>query len=259
MPLGLPHRPPLAMRLWLAQRFGRADRTGSSSAATGRSSGKAMSIESLEHMVRNRVRMFLRHTWLVTFLGSIALGDAAWAAFYFTTQPTVMRIAAGSDGSDNAKLAQVFSQKFADDRDKIRFQFVATAGPKESAQALANRDADLAILPSTIGNSPDWPVVAILRQNVMALIVPAPATPITAKKETSAPAKKETSAAEKKEAGAKGSKSARAGKGDKAAAGKNAKATKSGDAEAAEAGGDKSGEDAGETAAADDKSKKVRQ
>ena len=45
-----------------------------------------------------------------------------------------------------------------------------------------NGNADLAILPSTIGNSPDWPVVAILRQNVMALIVPAPAT---------APAKKE--------------------------------------------------------------------
>ena len=124
---------------------------------------------------------------------------------------------------------------------------------------MAGGNVDLAILPSTIGNSPDWPVVAILRQNVMALIVPAPATPITAKKETSAPAKKETSTAEKKEGGAKGSKSARAGKGDKVAAGKNAKATKSDDAEAAEVGGDKSGEDAGETAAAGDKSKKVRQ
>jgi TRAP-type uncharacterized transport system substrate-binding protein len=177
------------MRLWLAQRFGRADRTGSSSAATGRSSGKAMSIESLEHMVRNRVRMFLRHTWLVTFLGTIALGGTVWAAFYFTTQPTVMRIAAGSDGSDNAKLAQVFSQKFAEDRDKIRFQFVATAGPKESAQALANRDADLAILPSTIGNSPNWPVVAILRQNVMAFIVPAPSASATKKGKTSKSAK----------------------------------------------------------------------
>ncbi len=91
----------------------------------------------------------------------------------------------------------------------------------------------------------------------MALIVPAPATPITAKKETSAPAKKETSAAEKKDKSAKGGTSARTGKGDKAATGKNAKAAKGDDA--AEAGGDKSGEDAGETAAAGDKSKKVQQ
>jgi TRAP-type uncharacterized transport system substrate-binding protein len=245
------------MKLWLAQRFGLVGKT--SSAMPGHASGNTMSTEPLEHIVRNRVRRFLRHTWLVTILGTIILGAGVAAAIYLTTAPTVMRIAAGPADSANTKFVQVLTQKFGDDRDKIKLQLIATGGPKESAQAMAGGNADLAILPSTIGNSPDWPVVAILRQNVMALIVPAPATPITAKKETSAPAKKETSTAEKKEAGAKGSKSARAGKGDKAAAGKNAKATKSGDAEAAEAGGDKSGEDAGETAAADDKSKKVRQ
>jgi NMT1-like family len=39
---------------------------------------------------------------------------------------------------------------------------------------LSSRRADLAIVPTTVGKSPDWPVIAILRQNVIALIVPAP-------------------------------------------------------------------------------------
>jgi TRAP-type uncharacterized transport system substrate-binding protein len=218
----------------------------------GQASGNAMTIESIEHIVRNRARAFLRHTWLVTILGTIILGAGVAAAIYLTTAPTVMRIAAGPADSANTKFVQVLAQKFANDRDSIKPQLVATGGPKESAQAMAAGDADLAILPSTIGNSPDWPVVAILRQNVMALIVPTPATTVTAKKETSV--------LEKKEKSAKGGKSAKAGKSDKAAkSGKNAKAAKSDDAAAADAGDDKSSEDAGQTAAAGDKLKKVQQ
>jgi TRAP-type uncharacterized transport system substrate-binding protein len=235
------------MKLWLARRFGRAGNT--SSATPGQTSGNSMTIESIEHIVRNRVRTFLRHTWLVTILGTIILGAGVAAATYLTTAPTVMRIAAGPADSANTKFVQVLAQKFANDRDSIKPQLVATGEPKRSAQAMAAGDADLAILPSTIGNSPDWPVVAILRQNVMALIVPAPATTVTAKKETSAP--------EKKEKSAKGGKSAKAGKSDKAAkSGKNTKAAKGDDAaDAADAGDDKSSEDA----AAGDKLKKVQQ
>src|ERR1700730_15339742 len=88
MPPGLPHQP-LAMRLWLFRRS--AGETG----ATGHSSGRSMSIGSLEHMMRNRVRMFLRHTWLVTILGTIVLAGVVWAAFYYSTKNTVMRIGAG--------------------------------------------------------------------------------------------------------------------------------------------------------------------
>jgi len=254
MPAGILNRLPLAMKLWLAQRFGRAG--SASSSMPGHISGNPMSIGSLEHTVRIRVRTFLRHTWLVTILGTIILGASVAAAIYLTTAPTLMRIAAGPADSANTKFVEVVTQKFADDHDKIKVRLVATGGAKESAQAMAAGNADLAILPGMIGNSPDWPVVAILRQNVMALIVPAPATTVTTKKETSAPAKKEASAVEKKEKSAKSGKSAKAAKN-----GKTAKAAKSGDADAADADavGDKSGEDAGETAAAADKLKNVQQ
>ena len=167
MPPGLPHQP-LAMRLWLSRRSGRAAGTDSA----GHSSGRSMSIGSLEHMMRNRFRMFLRHTWLVTILGTIVLGGVVWAAFYYSTKNTMMRIATGPG---SAKIVQVLANTLAKSHDRLQLQVVTTDSAIASAQALNSGSADLAIVPTTVGKSPDWPVVAILRQNVIALIVPAPA------------------------------------------------------------------------------------
>jgi TRAP-type uncharacterized transport system substrate-binding protein len=185
MPPGLPHQP-LAMRLWLFRRSGR----GGGADSTGGSSGRSMSIGSLEHMMRNRFRMFLRHTWLVTILGTIVLGGVVWAAFYYSTRDTVMRIATGPNGT---KIVQVLAATLAKSHDRLQLQVVTTDSADASALALTNGSADLAIVPTTVGKSPDWPVVAILRQNVIALIVPAPTptpTPAAAAAAAPAPAKK---------------------------------------------------------------------
>jgi TRAP-type uncharacterized transport system substrate-binding protein len=229
MPPRLPKRPPLAMKLWLSQRFGRQGKAESSSHA--HASGKSMSIESLEHIVRSRFRMFLRHTWLVAIIGSLIIGGCVWAAFYFMTAPDTMRIAVGPAGSVSEKIGRVLLQKFADDKDKIQLHLVATGGPKDSVEALSKGAADLAVVPSTANDSANWPVVAILQQNVVALIVPAPAVAVTAKKEAP-PAKKEAAVSEKKEKPAKTGKGAKGNKGSKqaktaAAAAKASKAAKS--------------------------------
>jgi TRAP-type uncharacterized transport system substrate-binding protein len=174
------------MRLWLFRRSGRTDGTDSA----GHASGRSMSIGSLEHMMRNRFRMFLRHTWLVTILGTIALGGVVWAAFYYSTKNTEMRIATGPNG---AKIVRVLASTLAKSHDRLQLQVVATDSASAGEEALRNGSADLAIVPSTIGKSPDWPVVAILRQNVVALIVPAPApapTPAPAAAAAPTPAKK---------------------------------------------------------------------
>jgi TRAP-type uncharacterized transport system substrate-binding protein len=217
MNAGPPNSPPLAMKLWLAQRFRLT--------SPDRSSGGALSknFESLEHTVRNKVRVFLRNTWLITMFGTIILGGGVWAAIYFTGKPAVMKIAAGPAGSIDAKLAQLLAEKTASNRDKINLAVVATTGPAQSAKAIGDRAADLAIVPGTIGSSPDWSVVAILRQNVIALIVPpaaAPAAPALASassKEVAAPTTKETAEAQKKGKGSKGSKDVKAAKAAKGA------------------------------------------
>jgi TRAP-type uncharacterized transport system substrate-binding protein len=215
MPAGLPHRPPLAMKLWLARMFGRSSQAGASADASGHAPGKVMSIESLEHMVQSRMRAFLRHTWLVTILGTLVLVGVVSLALYYFTQDTAIRVAAGPDGGINAKLVELIEQKVAKAHDRMELQLVKTAGPEQTAHAIATRQADLAILPSTIGKSPDWPVVAILRQNVMALIVPAPAAAEkpakTAKKKKAAKADK----AAKSDKNDKSDKSDQSGDGDK--------------------------------------------
>jgi TRAP-type uncharacterized transport system substrate-binding protein len=210
MPPGLPHRPPLAMRLWLFRRS-KGSGTGSASAAHSHSSGHAMSIESLEHMVRSRVRMFLRHTWLVTILGTVLLGAAVWAGFYSTTQADHMRIAAGPLDS---KFVQALSNQIANGHRDISLQIVPTQGSKETAQAISKGQADLAILPSNLGDSLNWPVIAILRQNVMALIVPAPG----AANKPGSGASAVTANAAKGSKGAAGSKPAKGTKSTKTAA-----------------------------------------
>jgi TRAP-type uncharacterized transport system substrate-binding protein len=223
MPPGLPHQP-LAMRLWLSRRSGRTDGTGSA----GHSSGRSMSIGSLEHMMRNRFRMFLRHTWLVTILGTIVLAGVVWAAFYYSTKNTVMRIAAGPNG---AKIVQVLANTLAKSHDRLQLQVVATDSASAGEEALRNGSADLAIVPSTIGKSPDWPVVAILRQNVMALIVPAPAPAPTLAPATAAaaPAPAKKVATPKATKTAKPAKPAKATKTTKAT--KTAKTTKDKDSD----------------------------
>jgi TRAP-type uncharacterized transport system substrate-binding protein len=196
------------MKLWLSQGFGQAKHDAN------------MGLESLEHLMRNRFRMLLRHTWLVTILGTLVIGALVWWLVYITIAPTDMKIAAGPGGSANVKLVKLLTQRFVAERDKVRLSLVPTDGPQQSLQTITNNDADLAIIPSMIDNSPDLPVVAILRQNVMALIVPAPPPPPKKEiaKEAAPPAKKEATAPEKPE-------KATAAKGAKAAA-KNAKPAK---------------------------------
>ncbi len=241
-----------------------------------------MGIESLEHMVRNRVRTFLRNTWLVTILGTLIIGGGVGWAIYLTTAPTVMRIAAGPPGSSDAKFVQILTQKLPSDHDSIQLQLVSTGGSQQSAQAITDGSVDLAVLPSTLSDSANWPVVAILRQNVMALIVPPPPPPnVTAKTEpapvATPPAQKEANTAEKKEKPAKhgkGSKeskrtgNAKAAKDDKndkadkndkvAANAKNAKSAKAEDTDADDdSGGDAA--DAGSKADASNKLEKFSQ
>lgn len=227
MPPGPSHRPPLAMKLWLWRRFGRNKELEPSSAAPAHALTAAMSLEALGHTVRNRIRAFLRHTRTVTILGMIILGGLIWAALHVTLAPTQMRVAAGPPGSADVKFVEMLSYKFAVEHDRVQLHLVTTDGPKASAAAIANGEADLAVLPSTLGDLPDWPAVAILRQNVMALIVPTQPPPAPPKKEAAPPpAPKEASAPESKEKVAKPEKGT-----DKTKGAKNEKNDKSDQAE----------------------------
>ena len=207
----------MAMRFWLFRRASTANED-----AFVASAGRAtMSYESLEHMVRSRVRMFLRHTWLVTILGTLLLGAAVWAAIHFTMASDYLRIAAGPL---DARFVHALSNQLATDHRNLHLQIVPTTSPQATAEAMSKGEADLAILPNQLDNALDWPVVTILRQNVMALIVPAAGATKVEESAATKPAKKtsakggESKGGESKSAKA-GSKNAKGGKGTKSAKG----------------------------------------
>ena len=159
---------PLAMRFWLSRRGSQDNATGS--AGRGRASGKVMSIESLEHMVRSRVRMFLRHTWLVAILGTAVLAGAIVSGIYFWREMDQMRIAAGPL---DVQFVRTLSDQITKQHPTLHLQLIPTSAPKDAAEAMSKGQADFAILPSNLVDRLNWPVVGILRQNVMAFIIPA--------------------------------------------------------------------------------------
>src|ERR1041385_6699718 len=164
-----------------------------------------MSYESLEHIVRSRVRMFLRHTWLVTTLGTLLLGAAVWAAIHFTMARDYMRIAAGPL---DAGFVRALSNQLATDHRNLHLQIVPTTSPQATAEAMSKGEADLAVLPSQLDNARDWPVVTILRQNVMALIIPAVGATKVKESAATKPAKKTSATGSKRKGGkSKGGKS----------------------------------------------------
>jgi TRAP-type uncharacterized transport system substrate-binding protein len=198
--------------------------------------------------------MFLRHTWLVSLLGTVVLGACVWAGVYYATRATEMRIAAGPAGSSNGRLVQILGQELARAHDQIELKLVPTDGAAESAAALANGSADLAIVPTTVGKSPDWPVVAILRQNVIALIVPAPA-PVAAP--TTAPAPAATAQPPAKKGQAPAAKPAKTAKAEKPAK-KTAKSTKTAKATKDDDDSDDSDDDSSTTKDKDKDSTKLK-
>jgi len=180
-----------------------------------------MSYESLEHVVRSRVRMFLRHTWLVTILGTLLLGAAVWAAIHFTMARDYMRIAAGPL---DARFVHALSNQLATDHRNLHLQIVPTTSPQATAEAMSKGEADLAVLPSQLDNARDWPVVTILRQNLMALIVPAAGATKVEESAATKPAKKTSAKGGKSKGGESksakaGGKNAKGGKGTKSAKG----------------------------------------
>jgi len=168
-----------------------------------------MSIELLEHRVRNRVRMLLRHTLLVAILGTLALGGLVAAGIYYTEERERLLIAASPL---DARFVGVLSDQIVNERRNLHLQLVPTDSVQGVAQAMAKGEADLAILPSDLDDTLNWPVVAILRQNVVALIVPPSVKP---KPEESAA--KPGKAGKAAKGGDKGAKTGKGGKADKSA------------------------------------------
>ncbi|MBI3436056.1 MAG: ABC transporter substrate-binding protein [Proteobacteria bacterium] len=133
-----------------------------------------LDLDSLEQMMNRRINIFLRHTGLVVTCGTLLLIGLIGMTIYFTTAPTTLKIAVGPKDGEDVKLVAALAEKFAEERAPFRLVPVISEGPVRIDEEAETPEFDLAVVASSPNMSADWPAVAILRQNVMVLMVPAP-------------------------------------------------------------------------------------
>jgi TRAP transporter TAXI family solute receptor len=111
----------------------------------------------------------------VTLAGILAIVGAVAGGYYFAMRPVTLRIAVGPPNSDDIKVVQGLTQAFTHTQSHVRLRPMLTDGAAASAKALADGNADLAIIRGDLEVPKNAQAVATLRKNVAVLWVPPPA------------------------------------------------------------------------------------
>ena len=127
---------------------------------------------------RRRVGIMRQQTWLILTAIALLLCTFGGIAYHYTTQPALLRIAVGPASSEDTRVVQAIAAQLGRDRSSIRLQVtVLDGGARQAATAIDNKLTDLAVIRRDTGMPRDGQVVAILRKNVVAFIVPSEPEP----------------------------------------------------------------------------------
>src|SRR3954470_15877794 len=113
-----------------------------------------------------------RKMTFIMLAGILAIVGALAGAYYVSMRPVSLRIAVGPANSDDIKVVQALTQAFAQSRGYVRLRPMQTDGAAASAKALADGNADLAIIRGDLEVPKNAQAVATLRKNVAVLWVP---------------------------------------------------------------------------------------
>jgi TRAP transporter TAXI family solute receptor len=113
-----------------------------------------------------------RNVMFITLAGILAVIGAGVGVYYFAMRPVTLRIAVGPASSDDIKVVQALTQAFAQSQGHVRLRPLQTDGATASAKALADGNADLAIIRGDLDVPKNAQAVATLRKNVAVLWVP---------------------------------------------------------------------------------------
>ena len=109
----------------------------------------------------------------ITLAGVLAIVGTLAAAYHFSTQPEILRIAVGPANSDDIKVVQALTQAFSQAHGHVRLHPVQTEGSVASAEALADDKVDLAIVRGDLDVPKNAQAVATLRKSLVVMWVPA--------------------------------------------------------------------------------------
>jgi hypothetical protein len=165
----------MVKRLWIMLRFWKCDPGSQHAKHAHKRSTVPFDLDSIEDTMNRRMRMiWVRYATFLSVLGFIAVVGLVALTVYLTTKASVMKMAVGPKGSRDVEFVEKLAEKFRSERAPIRIQPVITPGAVALADIHGKAAFDLAVVRGNLDLSTDWPVVAILRQDVVVLIVPAP-------------------------------------------------------------------------------------
>jgi NMT1-like family len=133
-------------------------------------------LDSIEETLNRRMRIiWVRYATFLSIFGFIAIVGLIAFTVFWTTKATVLKMGVGPKDSRDVEFVEKLAEKLRNDRAKFRIQPVVTPGPVALSDIHGSKAPfDLAVVRGNLDLSTDWPIVAILRQDVVVLIVPAP-------------------------------------------------------------------------------------
>ena len=164
----------LLARFWRGHQGGDVEKGPSKSISRSQViSAQGIDLDAIEDMMNRRLRMiWIKHTGFVIFLALALLIGLTVMTVFLTTKATLLRVAVGPAGSEDVKFVEVMQDRINAEKAPFKLQAVVEPGPVSVADIHGKSDFDLAIVRGNMKLSTDWPVIAILRKDVVALMVP---------------------------------------------------------------------------------------
>jgi hypothetical protein len=103
---------------------------------------------------------------LAALLLALGLGLVVWRVVW---APSVLRVAVGPVASEDARLIAAAGQYLAREHEPIRFKIVAVDGEAESAKAVDEGRADLAVVRTDVAMPEKAQTVAIMHRDAVVL------------------------------------------------------------------------------------------
>ena len=106
----------------------------------------------------------------------VGIGLGAVVVWFFFFAHMTLRVATGPVGSDGQKLLAAFVRSVADAHHRVRLQLVPMSDREARTKALTAGEVDLAVVRSDDLTSTTAQTIAILRRDVVGLVIPSHAS-----------------------------------------------------------------------------------
>ncbi|HEX2726331.1 MAG TPA: TAXI family TRAP transporter solute-binding subunit, partial [Beijerinckiaceae bacterium] len=110
--------------------------------------------------------------WIIVCCGLFFVAGAAAATWHYLSKPTVVTVAVGPGGFEDADLMAAFGRALAGDNAAVRLSIVATSGPVEALERLTSGAAQLAVMRGDGAASDRVRALAILRNDPVVIVAP---------------------------------------------------------------------------------------